>query len=77
MESCTKQFIYFKINKSKIGVFKKGGTLKKEERWTMYNQTVEVADEINYSGVTLECSGGWNRQKLKAVAKEIRLYSSR
>jgi hypothetical protein len=30
---------------------------------------VEVADEINYSGVTFECNGGWNRQKLKTIAK--------
>jgi hypothetical protein len=29
-----------------------------------------VADEINYLGVTFECSGGWNRQKLKVIAKE-------
>jgi hypothetical protein len=28
-----------------------------------------VVDEINYLGVTFECSGGWNRQTIKAIAK--------
>jgi hypothetical protein len=36
---------------------------------------MEVANEINYSGMTSECSGGWNRQKLKTIAKgNLTLY---
>jgi hypothetical protein len=54
----------YNINKTKILVFKKGGKLKKEERYFANDQKVEVADEINYLGVTFESSGGWNRQKL-------------
>jgi hypothetical protein len=33
------------------------------------NQKTDVADEINYLGVTFESSGGWNRQNFKATAK--------
>jgi hypothetical protein len=35
----------------------------------VYSQTMELADEINYSVVTFECSGGWNRQRLKTIAE--------
>jgi hypothetical protein len=57
------------LNKTKILVFKKGGKLKKDERWFVNDHKIEVADEINYLGVTLESSGGWNRLKLKVMAK--------
>jgi hypothetical protein len=30
---------------------------------------IEVADKINYVGVPFESSGGWNRQKLRVMAK--------
>jgi hypothetical protein len=40
--------------KTKILVFKKRGELKKNERWFMHYQILEVADEINYLRVTLE-----------------------
>jgi hypothetical protein len=56
-------------NKTKILVFKKGDKLKKDERWFVNDHEIEVADEINYLGVTFESSGGWNRQKLKVMAK--------
>jgi hypothetical protein len=57
------------LNKTKILVFKNGGKLKKGEQWTVNDQIIEVADEINYLGVTFENSGRWKRQKFKTVAK--------
>jgi hypothetical protein len=33
---------------------KKGGRLKKNMRWTTYDQTAEVGDKVNYVGVPLE-----------------------
>jgi hypothetical protein len=54
------------LNKTKIIVFKEGGILKKDERWSVNYQKIEVADEINYLAVTFESNGGWKRQKLKA-----------
>jgi hypothetical protein len=53
----------------KILVFKKGGKLKKYESWTVNNQKIEVADEINYLQIKSESSGGSNKQHLKTVAK--------
>jgi hypothetical protein len=52
-------------NKTKILVFKKGGKLKRDERWFVNDHKIEVADKINY----LRSSGSWNRQKLKVMAK--------
>jgi hypothetical protein len=49
--------------------FKKGGKLKKDERWTVNDKKLEVTAEINYLGVTFESSGGSKRQKLKPIAK--------
>jgi hypothetical protein len=57
------------LNKTKISVFKKGGKLKKDKRWSMNDQKIEAADEIDYLGVTCESSDGWKRQKLKIIGK--------
>jgi hypothetical protein len=48
---------------------KKGGRQKKNERWTVYGQTVKVTDELSYLGVTLENTGRWNKQKAIVIAK--------
>jgi hypothetical protein len=37
-----------------ILIFKKGVKQKKDDRWTMEDQRIGVADEINYLGVTFE-----------------------
>jgi hypothetical protein len=42
------------LNKTKIIVFKNGGRLKKNVRWTMHGNNIEVVDEIIYLGITLE-----------------------
>jgi hypothetical protein len=57
------------LNKTKIFVFKKRGKLKKDERLFVNDRKIEMADEINYLGVTFESSGGWNKQKPKIMAK--------
>jgi hypothetical protein len=58
-----------KISLNKIKIFKKAGKQKKDDIWTPNEQKTEVADEINYLGITFECSGGWNRQKHRTVSK--------
>jgi hypothetical protein len=58
-----------KISLKKIKIFKKAGKLKKDDRWTLNEQKTEVADEINYLGGALECSGGSNRRKHKTVTR--------
>jgi hypothetical protein len=50
-------------------VFKKGGKLKATERWKVNGQNIEVVDEFNYLGVTLDSTGSWNKQKTLAKIK--------
>jgi hypothetical protein len=66
---CRERSLKCNLNKTKIAVFKKGGKLKRGERWHARDHKIEVVDEINYLGVTFESSGGWNKQKLKVRAK--------
>jgi hypothetical protein len=37
--------------------------LKKSEKWYMCGQIIEVTDELNYIGIRLENTEGWNKQK--------------
>jgi hypothetical protein len=57
------------LKKTKILVFKKGGKLKKNEKWFMYDQLVEIVNEISCLGITLESTGGWNRNGMKEIVK--------
>jgi hypothetical protein len=59
----------FNLNRFEMLLLKKGGSAKKHENWSMYDQPMKVADEMNYLGVTLERRRGWKRQKTKTVAK--------
>jgi hypothetical protein len=46
----------------------KGGRLMKNEKWTIYDQTMEMAGELNYLNLGVVSSGGWNGQKLNTIA---------
>jgi hypothetical protein len=35
----------------------------------MYDQLIDVVNEISYLGVALESTGGWNRHKMKQMVK--------
>jgi hypothetical protein len=49
---CTDCNLKCHMKETKILSFKKGGKLKKKERWCMCNQAVEVVDEVSYLGIT-------------------------
>jgi hypothetical protein len=57
------------LKKTKILVFKKGGKLKKNEKWFIYDQLIEIVNELSCLGMTLECTGGWNRHRMKQIVK--------
>jgi hypothetical protein len=59
----------FNLKKTKILVFKKGGKLKKNEKWFMYDQLTKVVNEVSYLGIILESTGGWNRHRMKQMVK--------
>ena len=41
-------------------VFRKGGKVKPEERWTYQEQKLEIVDCFNYLGVCLNYNGKYN-----------------
>jgi hypothetical protein len=58
------------LKKTKELVFKKGGTLKKKEKWWfMYDQLIKIVNELSCLGITLEGTGGWNRHGMKQIVK--------
>ena len=50
-------------------VFEKGRKLKATEGWRINGQNLEVVDNFNYLGVTLENTGVWNKQETLAKSK--------
>jgi hypothetical protein len=46
-------------------VFKKGGKLKATVRWGMTGQNNEEVDKFNHLGLTLESTGGLNKNKAR------------
>ena len=56
-----------KRGKTKVIVFRKGGNLARNERWTYNNQQLEIVASFNYLGVVLP-SGGLFIQATKALA---------
>ena len=48
------------MNKSKIIVFRKGGKVKPEERWTYQEKELEIVDCFNYLGVCFNYNGKYN-----------------
>jgi hypothetical protein len=43
--------------------------LRKNEKWFVNDYQIEVVKEVNYLGVLLESTGGWNRQRCSVTAK--------
>ena len=48
---CNKWDLTVNIDKTKIVVFKKGGSLSRQEKWTYAGETVEIVNSINYLGI--------------------------
>ncbi|XP_075167795.1 uncharacterized protein LOC142239949 [Haematobia irritans] len=50
---CNKWNLVVNLSKSKIMVFRNGGRLSSQEKWTLNNQPIEIVSEYNYLGVIL------------------------
>ena len=48
---CNKWDLTVNIDKTKIVVFKKGGSLSRQEKWTYAGETVEIVNSFNYLGI--------------------------
>ena len=49
------------VEKTKIMVFRKGGKLKKKFCWMYDNKSIDVVDNFNYLGITLNFNGNFHK----------------
>jgi hypothetical protein len=59
----------YNLKKTKTLVFKIERKLKKNEKWFMRDQLIDVVSEISYLGISPESTGGWNRHRMKQMVK--------
>ena len=58
-EYCKKWRLKVNFNKTKIIVFRKGGRLKKSEKWFLEGEQIETVSKFTYLGIVFSCSGKW------------------
>jgi hypothetical protein len=68
VKCCSDWNLKCNLKKTKILISKKGGKLKKE-KWFMYDQLMDIINEISYPEITLESTRGWNRHEMKETVK--------
>ena len=56
---CHKWNLTVNISKTKIVVFRKGGPLSHQERWTYGNEEIVIVNNFNYLGVVLSSGGSF------------------
>ena len=59
-EYCNTWSLEVNISKTKIVVFRKRGRIKQNERWIYANEYLDIVDDFNYLGVTLNYTGSFN-----------------
>ena len=73
---CTKWNLSINIEKTKIMVFRKGGRLKRDERWFIGESEVEIVNHFNYLGVVLSSGGAFIRATKTLSGKAMKALSS-
>ena len=56
---CRKWNLTVNVDKTKIVVFRKGGILAQNERWSYDNQEIEIVSSFNYLGIGLSSGGSF------------------
>ena len=60
------------IDKTIIVVFKKGGILSRQEKWTYAGETVEIVNSFNYLGIVLSRGGAFIKATNTLVGKALK-----
>ena len=66
---CSKWNLTVNINKTKVVVFRNGGKLRNDEKWTYNGENIEVVDQYLYLGVMLHYNGKFYKTQLNIAAK--------
>ena len=80
---CKKWNLQVNISKTKIMVFRKGGNLRQNEKWTYAGENIEIVSNFNYLGIVLSSGGSFvkatnnsSRKSFKSNARAI-IYHER
>ncbi|XP_043475764.1 uncharacterized protein LOC122507221 [Leptopilina heterotoma] len=65
----TKNGLEVNIKKSKVIVFRKGGKLKKGEKWEIFGEKLEIVNEYKYLGFWFSTKGSHGRHVKKMAGK--------
>jgi hypothetical protein len=73
---CKKWKLYVNIDKTKIVVFRKGGTLSCNLRFTFAGQEIEIVNTFNYLGIVLSSGGSFTHATATLAGKGLRAMNS-
>lgn len=69
---CKKWNLQVNINKTKIMVFRKGGNLRQNEKWTYAGEDIEIVNNFNYLGIVLSSGGSFVKATNTLVGKALK-----
>ena len=73
---CNKWDLTVNIDKTKIVVFRKGGTLNSQEKWTYADDEIEIVNSFNYLGIVLSSGGAFIKATNTLSGKALRAMNS-
>ena len=69
---CKKWNLQVNISKTKIMVFRKGGNLRQNEKWTYAGENIEIVSNFNYLGIVLSSGGSFVKATNTLVGKALK-----
>lgn len=69
---CKKWKLTFNIDKTKIVVFRKGGKLSQNEKWTFNGDEIEIVSTFNYIGIVLSSGGSFAKATSTLSGKALK-----
>jgi hypothetical protein len=75
-EYCNKWGLEVNVNKTKIVVFRKRGGLRAGENWLYGQDNIEIVNDFNYLGVTLNYTGNFNLNTQTLYGKSLKALNN-
>jgi hypothetical protein len=73
---CDEWSLKINVTKTKIVVFKKGGKLSRDKKWSLGGEEIEIVKEIKYLGVVMDSRGTWDKERKQVAVRGKSALSS-
>lgn len=73
---CKKWDLTVNTDKTKVVIFRKGGVVSQEEKWTYDNKEIEIVSSFNYLGVVLSSGGSFAKATSTLSGKALKAVHS-